>query len=224
MKMEDTQTHTKEEIVLDSSNQKEVELIQSGCKELVSLLVFREGFTQLRDTTAFGSGFGSPQGVVVRVVGKEGEVTFIRAELWRQSCPNQTRTFFWDTFLLHPSATKLVYDGQAFLSSLVSVLPACTHLPMFLRLVDPIVGCWLLQPDHPDSYFLGCVKIVLPSKIVSNTGSDQQAVIHREMDLLADFSRKLFRRMEKVNLWSLFYQLEMIILPTLGLWKEDGCV
>ena len=83
-----------EEIILTSSNEEEVERILSGCKELVFLLVFREGFTQFRDTTSLGSGFGSPLGVVVRVEGQEGKVIFIRAELWRQSCATQTRVFF----------------------------------------------------------------------------------------------------------------------------------
>ena len=151
----------------------------------------------------------------MRVEGQEGEVIFIRAELWRQSCPSQTRVFFWNSFLLHPSARKLAYDAKAFLSSLVGVLPPSIYLPLSLRMVDPIVGCWLLQPDHPVSSFLGCVKIILSSTIVSNPGSDQTAATHREMDLLADLARELFRRLKKVNLWSLFYQLEMRILPVL---------
>jgi DNA polymerase I-like protein with 3'-5' exonuclease and polymerase domains len=107
----------------------------------------------------------------------------------------------------------------------VGVLPPSTSLPLSLRLLDPIVGCWLLQSDHPVSSFLGCVKIILPSKIVSNPGSDQTAATHREMDLLADLSRELFRLLEKVNLWSLFYQLEMRILPVLVSMERRGvCV
>ncbi len=35
------------------------------------------------------------------------------------------------------------------------------------------------------------------------------------MDQLADLARELFRCLKKVNLWSLFYQLEMRILPVL---------
>ena len=35
------------------------------------------------------------------------------------------------------------------------------------------------------------------------------------MDLLGDLAREMFRHLEKVNLWSLFYQLEMRILPVL---------
>ena len=45
------------------------------------------------------------------------------------------------------------------------------------------------------------------------------------MDLLADLARELFRRLEKVNLWSLFYQLEMRILPVLVSMERRGvCV
>ena len=80
----------------------------------------------------------------------------------------------------HPLLTPPLMVSSVFLSSsLVSVLPPSTYLPLSLRMVDTIVGCWLLQPDHPVSSFLGSVKIILPSKIVSNPGSDQTAATHR---------------------------------------------
>ena len=53
------------------------------CKEVLLLMVFREGFTQFRDTTSLGSGFGSPLGEAMRVEGQDEYVIFIRAELWR---------------------------------------------------------------------------------------------------------------------------------------------
>ena len=45
------------------------------------------------------------------------------------------------------------------------------------------------------------------------------------MDLLADLARKLFRYWEKVNLSSLFYQLERRIPPFLAsMERRAGCV
>ena len=214
-----------DEIIINENNIEDVEKILFGCKELVFLMVFREGFTQLRDTSALGTDFGSPMGVVVRVEGKEGDVKFIRVELWRKSCSVETRVFFWNFFLLHPSARKLVYDGKAFLISLLSVLPTSITVPLSLRLVDPIVGCWLLQPDNPVSSFSACMKIILPSTIISSPGSDNTASMHREMDLLSKLCRELFHNLEKLNLWGLFYQLEMRILPVLVAMERRGvCV
>ena len=59
-----------EEIILTSINEEEVKRLLSSCKELVFLLMSREGFTQFRDTTSLGSGFGSPLGGVVRLEGQ----------------------------------------------------------------------------------------------------------------------------------------------------------
>jgi len=92
-------------------------------------------------------------------------------------------------------------------------------------LVDPIVGCWLLQPDNPVSSFLGCINILLPAKTVTNPGSDQEISIQSEMKLLSDLCRELFKRLEAVHMWSLFYQLEMRILPSLVSMERRGvCV
>ena len=44
------------------------------CKELAFLIVFREGFTQFRDMSTIGAGFGSPRYVAVRVILENGEV------------------------------------------------------------------------------------------------------------------------------------------------------
>merc|ERR1719233_1694910 len=211
-----------DEFIMNENDKEEVEKILCGCKEIAFLMVFREGFTQFRDTAALGYDFGSPMGVVVRVEEKEGEVKFIRVELWRKSCSVETRLFFWNSFLLHPSARKLVYDGKAFLNSLLSVLPPSTTIPLSLRLVDPIVGCWLLQPDNPVSSFSACVKIILPSTTIPSPGSDNTAATHREMDLLAKLCRELFQNLEQLNLWALFYQLEMRILPVLVAMERRG--
>ena len=70
MKTNHQEVKMDEEMILTSSNKEEVERLLSGCKELVFLLVFMEGFTQFRDTMSLGSGFGSPLGVVVRVEGR----------------------------------------------------------------------------------------------------------------------------------------------------------
>ena len=43
-----------EEIILTSSNEEEVLRLLSSCKELLFLLVFREGFTQFRDSHVLG--------------------------------------------------------------------------------------------------------------------------------------------------------------------------
>ena len=111
-----------EEIILTSSNEEEVLRLLSSCKELLFLLVFREGFTQFRDSTSFGSGFGSPLGVVVRVEGGGGHLHQGRAVETKLSKSDKS-------FLLHPSARKLAYNAKAFLSSLVGVFPPTSLSP-----------------------------------------------------------------------------------------------
>ena len=59
---------------LTTNNQSEVLQMLHKCKELAFLIVFREGFTQFRDMSTIGAGFGSPRYVAVRVILENGEV------------------------------------------------------------------------------------------------------------------------------------------------------
>ena len=131
-----------EEIIFTGSNEEDVERLLSGCKELVFLLVFREGFLQFRVITSLGFCFGSPLGVVVRVKGQEGEVIFIRAELWRQSCPSQFSSGTLSSFTQEAGVRC-----QGILEQSGGCLAPSTSLSLSLRLLDVTVrsSCLLLS-------------------------------------------------------------------------------
>ena len=208
--------------LLTEGNLPVVKEILKGCKELSFLLVFKEGFTQFRDMSTIGTSFGSPRHVIVRIILEDGTTDYIKIELWVSSSVKKVRTFFWDEFLVNSKARKIVFDGKAFLGCVQAIFPQSIHTPSSLRLIDPIVGCWLLRPDHPVNTFSGVISQIIPSSAVKSTGHDKASNIREEMNLLSTLSRELFRKLEEMNLWSLFYQLEMRILPALVTMERVG--
>ena len=186
------------------------------------MLVFKEGFTQFRDMSAIGTGFGTPNHLIVRIVLNDNTIDYIKIELWTKSCSKKVRILFWEEFLIKSTARKIVFDGKAFLGSVKAILPHSTDLPPSLRLIDPIVGCWLLSPDHPVNTFTGVLGQILPNTGITSTGHDTAVDIQKEMELLSTMSREMFKKLEERNLWSLFYQLEMRILPALVTMERVG--
>ena len=78
---------------LSTNNQSEVLQLLYRCKELAFLIVFREGFTQFRDMSTIGAGFGSPRYVTVRVILENGEVRTHAFFEHGTSCHNYTNNF-----------------------------------------------------------------------------------------------------------------------------------
>ena len=208
--------------ILTEGNLSEVKNMLKGCKELSFLLVFKEGFTQFRDMSTIGTSFGSPRHVIVRIVLEDGTTDYIKIELWASSSASKVRAFFWDEFLVNSTARKIVFDGKAFLGCVQAIFPHSNNAPPSLRVIDPIVGCWLLRPDHPVSTFSGVISQIIPGSAVKSSGHDKASDIREEMKLLSTLSRELFRKLEERNLWSLFYQLEMRILPALVTMERVG--
>ena len=78
---------------LTTNNQSEVLQMLHKCKELAFLIVFREGFTQFRDMSTIGAGFGSPRYVAVRVILENGQVRTHAFFEHGTSCHNYTNNF-----------------------------------------------------------------------------------------------------------------------------------
>ena len=51
---------------------------------------------------------------------------------------------------------------------ILAAIPAQINLPPTLRLIDPIIGCWLLKPDHPVHTFKMVLEMILPDLTVTN--------------------------------------------------------
>ena len=195
----------------------------TNCKELGFLIVFREGYTQFRDTSTLGSGFGSPEHIIVRIVKENDDVEFVKVKLWAKSLSKGCKMYFWQQFIVKNKARKLVFDGKALLNSVLSVYPD-ERLPDNLRLIDPIVGCWLLRPDNPINTFSGALTKLLANSGVhlSHLGQNNESSIVQQMELLSSMCRQLYGLLHGQDTWPLFYQLEMRVLPALVMMERNG--
>ena len=195
-----------------------------NCKELCFLVVFREGFTQLKDTSTLGSNFGSPEYIIVRIIKEDTEILFVKVRLWSKSFSEKLKSFFWDQFFIKASTRKLVFDGKTFLNCVLSAYPPGTKLPPTLRLIDPVVGCWLLRPDHPITTFSAAVTKLIPTSgvITGHLGHNSETCIVQQMEIMSTLCRELFKQLEAINTWQLFYQLEMRVLPALVMMERVG--
>lgn len=210
------------ELVLTEQNSSEILSLLESCKELAMVIIFLEGFTQLRDSSCLGNNFGSAQCVMVRLtttVGEEDTAIMVRVDLWNKTTSSRVKQFFWLEMLLHRQARKIVYDGKAFLKCVVSEYQEDEVKLEQVRLIDPLVGSWLLQPDRPPSSFLGCLQSLGLDRLAS-LGSRQ--TVAKDLALLSSLGQQLFRRLDSLKLWSVFYELEMRLLPHLVMMERRG--
>ena len=221
---EEKKLELENEILLRKENYLQISAILKDCKEMTFLLVLREGFSQFHQAPkTVGSGFGTPKYLLVRIVKEDQTICFIRAELWHTLCSDQTKMFFWQEFLVARNETrKLVYDGKALLNCILAAMPAQTQLPLTLRLIDPIIGCWLLNPDHPVHSFKMVLEMIIPDLRVTNLGSVQPAQLAAQTELLASVCRRMYEQLEQHDLWTLFYNTELRLLPALVSMERVG--
>ena len=119
-------------------------------------------------------------------------ICFIKAELWNKFCSDQSKMFFWQEFLAtRNDVRKLVYDGKAVLNCILAAIPAQINLPPTLRLIDPIIGCWLLKPDHPVHTFKMVLEMILPDLTVTNLGSVRPSDLAAQTEALASVCRTM---------------------------------
>ena len=154
----------------------------------------------------------------VRLISNTKKEFIIRAELWHHSCASPLRNFFWREMMLHGTARKLVWDGRAVLGSLLALLGPAAALPLSLHLLDPLVGCWLLRPDHPVNSFPACQELVAPGSRASPPGPRQHA---EQLASLSNICRQLHLKLDQLSLWPLFL-LEMRVLPLLVRMERTG--
>ena len=214
------------EIKLQEESFSEVSAILDRSTEMAFLLVLREGLSQFGDVSqVLASSFGTPDYLLVRVMMENDELCFIRVDLWHQHCSEQTRNFFWEEFIvMRNEVRKLVYDGKALLNCLLCALPTEEKLPSGLRLLDPIIGCWLLRPDNPVHSFKKVLEIFMPGLSVTNLGGVKPEDLTQQTGLLSSVCRVMYQQLEELNLWRLFYQTEMRIMPALVSMEREGLI
>ena len=64
--------------------------------------------------------------------------------------------------------------------------------------------------------------MLLPCTNTGSLGSSTSVCVIQQMELLSSVCREMYQQLESFNLWALFYQLEMRILPALVTMERHG--
>ena len=171
-------------IVVGEESFENIESLLLKDKELSFVIVFREGFTQFKDNSALSANFGTPKYVAVRMIDEDSHEYFFRGDLWNVKTSVKCLQFFFNTFLFN-DVQKCVYDSKGFLNSILPLYGKSEDISESLKLLDPLVGCWLLKSDKPQSTFLGCLNTagVEHEKLVP--GSSKKDCVYQELALLS---------------------------------------
>ena len=189
--------------------------------ELAMTIVLLGGATQL---AAAGLGAEAAQAVLVRAAGEQGEATVLRVALWSRATSPSVRQFFWQYVMLHPKARKFVYDSKAFLGCVVSAYKGEVEVTE-VDLVDPLVGCWLLQPDRPPNTFRGCQQALGGGQCGGGGqagGGGRGGGVAAQLAELAAMCRTMVTRLEGLGLGPVFHRLEMRLVPHLVAMEKRG--
>lgn len=82
--------------------------------------------------------------------------------------------------------------------------------------LDPLIGCWLLDPDHPPTSFQGVMSQLGTTPNYKVTANDTLA---KSCDMIVHLSKsmeKLNNLLVDKNLWNVFVNIEMKVLSILS--------
>nr|XP_045602645.1 DNA polymerase nu-like [Procambarus clarkii] len=88
-------------------------------------------------------------------------------------------------------------------------------------LLDPKVGGWLLNPDHPPITFMQTV-LSLQTSLPKMCAGHQDDVLHGDLEALSSITQVLYTKLCQSQLWTIFLHLEMRIVPTLAVMELRG--
>ncbi|KAK8718817.1 hypothetical protein OTU49_014446, partial [Cherax quadricarinatus] len=82
-------------------------------------------------------------------------------------------------------------------------------------LLDPKIGGWLLNPDHPPITFMQTA-LVLQAPLPKVSVGHQDDVLCSDLESLSCITQILHSQLRQNRLWTIFLHLEMRIVPTLA--------
>ena len=128
--------------------------------------------------------------VAIRIATKEEKVIKCQANVWGgDDSPVKT---FVEELLSKKAIRKVVFAGKEFLATILDVFPKLhTILRSDFVLLDPKVGCWLLQPDRSPKSFKECALFLCPDLKLRPSGSVTR--ISEDLDILSSISERLFQ-------------------------------
>lgn len=85
------------------------------------------------------------------------------------------------------------------------------------------VGCWLLDPDHPPHSYADCCKVLSTDYPTSDKEDiDKEQLFCSDMLTLVHVMSILCDRLKSSELWQLYYEIEVKIIPLLAVMQNTG--
>ncbi|XP_063234454.1 uncharacterized protein LOC134537676 isoform X2 [Bacillus rossius redtenbacheri] len=200
------------------------DLKQNIVQEICLAIVYREGFCQLNKPLEHTmSTICNPKGIMFGVMDTNCDIKYYYFDVCSPSQMDESRDFILK--LLNSQCRMICFEAQEMFAFLIdkfqfSPRQACIEWLM----IDPLIGCWLLDPDHPVSSFRETlerleVSTTVNDKIFQKTDASADNDLNRCCHLLQTLStvaEKLYERLSSQHLWELFTGVELKLVPLLA--------
>ncbi|KAJ2945815.1 hypothetical protein O0L34_g4719 [Tuta absoluta] len=178
-------------------------------KEIVAVLLFSNGFCQLNNQHT--DDVCVPEGVLLHF---DDHYCYLKGDTNRNLVSQ----------ILNKNAT-ICYDGKALLIYLMSKLQLDFDITYILKIIDIKIGGSLLEPDCPPETFAALQRLTgsEPQYTIATTCTKQKAAWYAT--LLATTATAVRNKLEQEDLWQVFVDIEMGILPIIADMEQRGvCV
>ncbi|KAF6199320.1 hypothetical protein GE061_007346 [Apolygus lucorum] len=211
-------THQKWEIRILEEAQVEntaLELESSGdLTEIGFTLCYKEKYSVLNRPQGIERKLHHPAGVMSRVEFAGGKIIRIYQSV-NELTKENSRSFL--LCLLESNCRKVCFESQAFIMFVLEALiEADDRTCNDWLLLDPIVGMWLLNPDYPPHSF-NCVLKEFNIKVdITHPTTAWKETVGHYMDALSQIIERLHGKLDRLNLWDVFYSMETHLTPILA--------
>ncbi|GLV34496.1 uncharacterized protein CBL_09744 [Carabus blaptoides fortunei] len=212
------------------ASQMEVYIKQNVPDEISFDIIYRNGFCQLLQPKKSASVDHIATGIMLRVswltekLSKSYFTEFYHIHLSKN---------YWQDFTIPRSligtcltllnCRKISFKAQSLFVLLMNTFSfTAKEVSLEWIVLDPYIGCWLLDPDHPPTTFQG-VQSQLDTRPKYKVTACDVAV--RSCDMLIQLSeatQRLQSRLEERDLWTIFMEMEMKIVSILSVMEYRG--
>ncbi|XP_030848267.1 DNA polymerase nu-like [Strongylocentrotus purpuratus] len=203
--------------------------IVSESSEMLMMLTYTDGSTQLREpneprkralSSLHEDGVANSVLVAVQRKAAKKEYMFVSFPLaglhvGKENASEATRNVLLE--ILQSNTRKVCFDAQELMHAIIinyrlDPQSGCNKWVI----MDPKIACWLLDPDNPPVTFSGMLKTFLAGKYNDQTPNNHLAHLELLGPVIGDLTNKLQRK----NLWELFINLEVPLIPILDEIKD----
>nr|CAD7568337.1 unnamed protein product [Timema californicum] len=212
-------TFLTEEMFTDIENK----MVEHKIQEVALTIIYKEGFCQLnKPEKSSKSARCTQSGIMFGIssVNSDTKYYFLRINPGDSTNTGAKRNFL--QYLLSSPFRKICYEAQEMYTYLIDMF----HFParqvcLTWLLLDPLVGCWLLDPDQPVHTFSEAIDRLgaKPAVIKKKDNFSQSCQLLGVLSLVVE---KLYHNLSSQKLWKLFVDMEMRLVPLLAVMELRG--